>query len=82
MELMLALCRNKSNWTSRLKGRKVERIVGNKKTYPNMISEQMEVDKEISEKVLNVVMQEYEMSALDFIHVMEYTKNAGLKRIR
>lgn len=74
-------CPKKRNYRD---GRRVEgeTIVGNKKTYPNMISEQMEVDKEISEKVLNVVMQEYEMSAMDFIHVMEYTKNAGLRRIR
>jgi len=53
-----------------------------KKQYPENVLEQMPVNRELAEKIVDLVLGEYEMSALNFKEVLALAQTTGLKRFR
>lgn len=56
------------------------RKTGERKVIPKYYPDRSEIFEEIADKMMSVLDEEYEISALDFIQLTEYIKNSGLKR--
>lgn len=54
--------------------------MGDKKVIPKYYPDRSGIFEEIADKMMSVLYEEYDISALDFMQLTEYIKNSGLKR--
>lgn len=53
-----------------------------KRKIPKFQPDQSEFVREAAEKLISLIEQDYEISALDFLRIMERTEEEGLKRFK
>lgn len=51
-----------------------------KQVIPRFQPDRAETLDKIAKKIVNNITEDYDISALDFIQIMEHTKNTGLKQ--
>lgn len=53
-----------------------------KKEIPKLLPQRAEMIVEITNKIMELIEQEYRLSAQDFLQIIENTKNEGLRRFK